>query len=129
MLTATIGLFFMVSSLAPAGVGVYLYLRSARLRRDGVQTHGIVVDIRRDGKYSHPVFEFTDRAGKKHQVPSSIGSTGGYVKGDSVRVLYNPENPAEARIDTFVSMWLAVCVCLAAGVGDFVTGLIIILCL
>jgi len=127
MLTTTIGLFVMVSSLAPAGLGVYLYLRSARLRRDGVETHGIVIDIRRDGRYSYPVFEFTDRAGKKHQVRSSIGSTDGYAKGDSVRVLYNPENPAEARIDTFVSMWLAVCV--AAGVGDFVTGLIIILCL
>jgi hypothetical protein len=42
--------------------------------------------------------------------------------GDKIRVLYRPENPAEARIDSFVELWLFSTVFPVAGLFSMIGG-------
>ena len=62
-----------------------------------------------------PVFSFRDAQGADHIVYSSTASyPPKHQVGDTMRVLYSPEHPRDARIESFFSPW---------GL-PFVTGLI-----
>ena len=53
-----------------------------------------------------PVFVFRDAAGIEHTVYSSIASyPPSHQVGDSVFVLYSPQSPQDAKIDSFFSLW------------------------
>jgi len=60
--------------------------------------------------YYYPVVEFVSRDGRSHSVQMSEGSSRpSHEVGDQVTVLYNPEHPLEARIQSFGSfalMWI-----------------------
>lgn len=60
--------------------------------------------------YYYPVVEFTARDGKRRTVQMTEGSqTPQYEIGEEVTVLYNPEKPLDARIQSFGSsalMWI-----------------------
>jgi hypothetical protein len=54
-----------------------------------------------------PVFTFQDDRGGEHTVTSSASEgKGAYKVGEEVPVLYRPENPDDASINTFTQMWL-----------------------
>jgi hypothetical protein len=54
-----------------------------------------------------PRFTFQDDQGREHKVTSSVGgSKGAFKVGEEVEVLYDPQNPTDARINTFIQMWL-----------------------
>ena len=60
-----------------------------------------------EGAIYYPVFSFIDREGKEHEIHSSYGSyPPRYEVGDSISVLYEPQNPRKAEIDSFLSLWL-----------------------
>jgi len=53
-----------------------------------------------------PVFSFRDGQGKEQVIHSSSGSfPPAYEVGDTVPVLYNPNDPSNAKIDSFFSIW------------------------
>jgi hypothetical protein len=54
-----------------------------------------------------PVFTFRDDEGQEHTAtsPASEGKNA-YQIGQAVPVLYRPENPDDASINTFTQMWL-----------------------
>lgn len=60
--------------------------------------------------YYYPVVEFASRDGRSHTVHMTEGSSvPSHEVGDEVTVLYNPERPLEARIQSFGSyalMWI-----------------------
>ncbi len=54
-----------------------------------------------------PEFRFQDQHGKTHTVLSEFASDPPAFKvGERVQVLYDPENPARARIKSFATLWL-----------------------
>jgi hypothetical protein len=54
-----------------------------------------------------PVFSFKAADSKTYSVTSSTSSNPpGFEVGDDVTVLYNPEDPQQARINTFGQLWL-----------------------
>ena len=61
-------------------------------------------------EYYYPVIEYISNDGKSHTVQLTEGSqTPSYDIGDEVTVLYDPEHPLDARIDSFGSsalMWV-----------------------
>ena len=61
-------------------------------------------------EYYYPVIEYISNDGKSHTVQLTEGSqTPSYEIGDEVTVLYDPEHPLDARIDSFGSsalMWV-----------------------
>jgi len=107
------------------------------LSRDGVTTQGHVVEVERgesrddDGGTSvsyHPVVEFWSAGEKQHRFTGSGGSrhVGDIVVGATVSVLYDPGNPANARIADSKQNWeqplalgLFGFLFLAGGIGAF----------
>jgi hypothetical protein len=60
-----------------------------------------------DVTYYHPVFRFATAHDPAVQVRASEGSEDplAYRVGESVRILYDPANPRDARLDTWFSRW------------------------
>ncbi len=53
-----------------------------------------------------PVFTYIDPQGEEHEVISSHSSSPpAYAVGDRVPVLYDPRDPENAKIDSFISVW------------------------
>jgi hypothetical protein len=55
-----------------------------------------------------PVFEFAAASGTRHQVTNRIGSTffRGFTEGSTVTVLFESDNPDDAMIQAFSTLWL-----------------------
>ena len=82
-------------------------------RSNARRAEGLVVDVavETDARHSrlyHPVVEFTDHRGELVRFKEGVAVTGSalFDKGERVTVLYMPENPSQAQIDTFSSNWL-----------------------
>ena len=100
-------LVFLILGIVFGGIGAGFGIRSVQCARSALEADGVVVDLRRAGKGgSRPVVEY--RVGD--QVRSVEGSIStkppAYSVGDKVRVLYDPANPPDARINSFVERWL-----------------------
>jgi len=67
---------------------------------------GVVVDIVEREDY-YPVVRFftADEQRVQFEAGESAGDPSHFQIGESVGVLYNPENPRDARLDTWVSRW------------------------
>jgi len=106
-------LIFGTLGLAVLFAGTKWGLESYPLIRDNVSTQGVVVEEFADktGKTSEvvyfPVVEFLTSGSVKVRFRSVIGSTGSpeYEAGTTVDVLYDPRNPANARIGSFKQLW------------------------
>ena len=74
-------------------------------RADGRVTQ--IVERRGDhGTLYAPVFSFRDVLGAEHTVYSSTASyPPEHQVNDTVRVLYSPEHPGDAKIENFFSLW------------------------
>jgi hypothetical protein len=112
--------------LAAAG---YMGLQVKQLIAVAAKAEGTVVDFERrsskGGTSYAPVFAFTAADGATRRFTTS--GSGDYKKGESVEVLYDPQNPEDARLNTFMELWfgsLAVgafgLLCLGAGIGTLV---------
>ena len=59
------------------------------------------------GQAYAPRFEFQTPDGERREVLSDTGSSpAGFSVGDRVTVLYKPDDPSNAKIDTFGQLWL-----------------------
>jgi len=87
-------------------------LRAMRLRSHGVRASGTIVALESYRKRSSilylPVFEFQTAPGSTVRVTCQQGSSPSpFREGDAISVLYLPNDPAGATIDTFAMLWLA----------------------
>ena len=80
-------------------------------------------------EYYYPVIEYVSNDGKRHTVQLSEGSqTPSYEIGDEVTVLYDPEHPLDARIDSFGSsalMWVLPGITGVLGIAFLVAVLVV----
>lgn len=84
--------------------GAKALLQARALGSDGIRTQGTVVDIRKNGIYRSPIVEFYTRTGEKVIFTSELEVNQdmfNYNIGDKVPVIYNPDEPASAKIDAF----------------------------
>lgn len=97
-----------IALLVGAGIATWLTLD---FRRRAVPASGVIVDLaeHRSSKGSRmyaPTYEFTDAAGQTHRVTASGSSSSpGYDIGEKVRLRYDPQHPATARLDGFMDNW------------------------
>lgn len=91
--------------------------RTARGRVVGFETYDAPgVDLSEDIHYAMLVYETADGAEVKFRGPSRDG----LVKlkaGDDVRVLYYPDDPQGARVDSFMGLWFAATMLWVVGGG------------
>jgi hypothetical protein len=73
-----------------------------------------------------PVFTFHDAKGAEHTIHSSSGSfPPAYEVGDTVPVLYSPTDPANAKIDSFFSVWGISLITVVIGSIELPIGLVV----
>lgn len=92
--------------------GIYAISNQNKSRKNAIYTSGIVVGLEKriyqagsSGIYC-PVVEFSDNTGEKHRFESSFGTMPASKKvGDTVKIYYNPNNLAEAEIESGISKY------------------------
>ena len=100
-----IGVAFLIAS-------VFTMRSEINFREEAIAAPGIVVELvptqgSKGGTTYKPVFQFNDRNDKVHTVTSSVASSPpSYHRGEAITVLYHPENPEGAQIDSFMESWL-----------------------
>ncbi|MBS0486429.1 MAG: DUF3592 domain-containing protein [Proteobacteria bacterium] len=107
-------LFFVVGLGLLTGAG-FLWLHKANFAAHAVHGDGVVVDLHyRSGSNGDsgtyvPEVEFTASNGSVVHITGSTGSNpAAYTRGEKVNLLYAPENPEGAHIDSFSENWLGV---------------------
>ena len=84
-----------------------LYRHTQSFVHSASRTQGTVTKLVLSGKFYFPVYTFKDARGVKHSVQSLSGSKpAAYKIGDLVGVLYQPDEPDNAEIDTFLDVWI-----------------------
>ena len=102
-----VGGIFGSLGLAFVAIAAWFYLDDRRFAESALHADGTVVAMPESGGsdgYSYtPVVEFRDRDGIPHRFASGVSSNPPrYSTGERVEVLYDPEAPDEARIDSFL---------------------------
>lgn len=100
---------------ALAGIGMlagafFLYRSTSTFLGEAITADGTVVGLERsrtrDSSTYKPVVRFTSETGEEIEFVSSSGSNPpSYSKGEKVEVLYLLHQPAQARINSFFSLW------------------------
>jgi Protein of unknown function (DUF3592) len=91
--------------------GAVLLVRAAQFVRTAEHATGAVVAVSRetdsDGEVSfYPVVRFTTADGKQIQFKSSSGSSSpSHKAGENVDVLYDPDDPSDAKLSGFFDLW------------------------
>lgn len=91
-----------------AGIGLWLYSSDQDLASSGARATGTVIAITSyrdsDGDTMYrPVVEFTDAAGNRREFSSDISSSSSeFSRGETVDVIYDPAQPENAIIDSFM---------------------------
>lgn len=100
---------------------VIIYISTSRFLALAQHAQGKVIEYRRDvdednGVVYFPIVEFS--AGNElYTFESGTGSSSRpYQKGDAVAVLYHPDNPEKAEIESFWAQWLGVMICGLIGI-------------
>jgi hypothetical protein len=105
-----------------------MFSNTRQLISTAEKAHGIVAGFERrsskGGSTEYPVIEFTTTSGEVHRFTTS--GPGDYAKGKTVEVLYDANNPAHARVNVFIELWLGSLalgsfglLCLGVGVGTW----------
>lgn len=111
---------FALAGAALVALGAYIHHRRSTLLADGLKTSGVIVRFERvagpsgPGTLSEtilvPAVKFTTSSGRDI---TFLGSTNAkppwadYKSGATVGVVYDPQHPANARIDTLAELWFA----------------------
>jgi len=96
-------LIFTLFGLLFFAIGSGLTMRQRSLEQQGIEAQGVVIDLQEnydsDGSTYKPVVQFKTRGGQNVEFASSYSSNPpAYDIGESVTVVYPPENPSEAII-------------------------------
>lgn len=123
--------FITIGALMLAGAFYFYQDRQAFLKK-AETVQGTVVELiskRSDNSTTYaPVVSFTTKAGNKIEFTSSVSSNPpSYSEGESVEVLYDPEEPKDASINGFASLWIGPLIFGILGTVFFLIGFGIIL--
>lgn len=100
----------MAGGLALLGGGLYLVNREYELSSIGLPAQGKVVKViehtvSKGGANYYPNVTFNTSQGEIITFEAT-GIVGSYKVGDTADVIYNPQNPHNAEINTFWAMWV-----------------------
>ena len=107
-----VGVAFLAFGLVFLAVALAFAWSSSATVANGVTAEGTVVDLERryssdNGTTYRPVVQFVDRSGTAHRFVGSVGSSpAAYSRGESVAVIYDPDSPEDALLDSFTERHL-----------------------
>lgn len=122
-----IGVAFVLLGLALLVSAGVVFFRQRKERATALRASGVVVDLARSqgqrGYLYHPVVEFETASGRKARFQEELGrSPAGYKAGQEVKVLYQPDNPEKAEIDSGSSLYFFPGCLLAMGAAFTLLG-------
>ncbi|HEY6814851.1 MAG TPA: DUF3592 domain-containing protein [Croceibacterium sp.] len=105
---------FAALGLVFVALGGWSYQQARSFAEQGQRAQGTVIEMIAsrdnddDGGYTYaPMVEFRDAAGELHRFTSRVGSNPpSYSTGEAVEVIYTPQAPDEAVIDSFADRFL-----------------------
>ncbi len=113
---AVIGIGLLIGSF-------FIYRSVNKFVKVSMMTTGKVIAVETEKKTSYPVVEFQTPEGKVIEFRSDYGGNPSpFKEGEIVKVLYSPESPEEAKIDTFMGLWLGLLIVGPLGILFFVIG-------
>jgi hypothetical protein len=110
---------------------MYFTIKTNKFLETVVKTEGKVIEMEKsysdgDTKYC-PIFTFVDNSGNEHRARSSVSSfPPPYEVGDNIPILYDPQNPEKADIDSFWNLWLASVVFYVLSVPALIFGSVLV---
>lgn len=119
-----------------AVVAIYLVTKTRAFLGQAIRTDARVVDALARTPADHqqamgattyrPVVEFTGEAGQNQRVEISLGmSHPSWSRGETISILYAPDNPENARLDTFIGVWFTCLVCTFLSAWSIIGGVAI----
>jgi len=127
------GWFLVVSSIICLLISLFAYLHAHSFTRSAVRAQGTVTKVEKrkdhDGdELYYPIVSFRDAHGGAQELFSSVGSfPPSHRVGDSVTVLYPPEQPQKAKLDEFFAVWGLAAITGGIGAFDLIVGLAMLL--
>ncbi len=123
-----IGIVFLIAGLAMIVGAGGVFFRQRKERSNAIRATGAVVDLAKSagqrGYLYYPVVEFEAAFGLKTRFQAQVGSNpAGYKVGQQVTVLYDPQNPEKAEIDSASSLYFFPGCLLGMGAGLSLLGL------
>jgi hypothetical protein len=119
---ALVAWIFATVGLVLLGIGGGFAWRTQRFLDSAVRADGVVVELASTGRSYAPVVEFTNADGQPLRFRSGLSrNPPGYDVGEHVVVLYPPQAPERARIDTWFELWFVAM--LLAGLGAIFGGI------
>jgi len=105
----------------------FLYQNTSEFLEKAVKAEGVVIDLVRkrssDSTTYAPTIRFTTNNGTMIEFTSSTSSNPpSYSRGEQVAVFYLPEQPDEAKINGFFSLWGAAVIVAGIGTVFFLVG-------
>jgi hypothetical protein len=99
--------------LVLGGISVYLYTTTNTFLSHASHAQGTVIDLLQHNSSEdssvtyYPEIKFIDKTGRSIEFYSNYSSNPpDYVKGDKVNLLYDPQNPRNAKVVSFTTIWL-----------------------
>ena len=123
-----VGFLVLLSALVSLGLAAFFYQRTQKFLRDATRADGKVVRIverpsRDSGTLFYPVYVFRDAGGQEREIYSSAGSfPPSHSVGDTVSLLYRPDQPNDTKTDDFFSLWGLPAILGGFGVLEFLVG-------
>lgn len=123
-----------ICGLPFVGVGLHEVYQSSREIENFAHASGTVVGnsyatVMNDGNVSGvylPIIEFVLPDKGKIRFTDKVGSLPpDYEVGASVEIIYNVENPADARINSWKRLWLVPVLLIAVGLLPIIVGIIL----
>lgn len=120
---------FIVVGVGLIVVGLVLTALTARFVSNADSATGTVVDLSRERDSEgailfYPVVRFTTADGRTVEFRSSSGSGSPPQPGDMVEVLYEPDDPGDARLGGFTEIWSAPLI--VGGIGLVMLGVALV---
>ena len=105
-ISSMLGLIFGLVGIVLIAVAVSFYFHTQNFIGDSLLTDGTVIDLVYDDDTAYPKVRFQTQAGEEIEFTSNAGSSPpSFHEGELVKIHYNSENPYDARIGSFFSLW------------------------
>ena len=105
----TKSIIFVLAGLIMLMIGIFLISTTFLFMNNAIKTKATIidlVDIGRDGGGLAPVFLFENEGGAFIKIESNTSSPiETFEVGDTIEIFYDPNNPYNAKINSFVQLW------------------------
>lgn len=99
-------IIFSAVGLILLGATVFIYINTAEFIKASATAEGVVVHVERVDDVYYPTVRFQTSDNKNIEFRSSTGSNPpSHSVGDNAEVMYSSDDPYNARINTFFSLW------------------------